>query len=92
MRERINTLLTRNGLAYELGEDGAVTHIAAPVARELIRHALPATGAVLGVEHDLRFVAGAADVVTVLDEGAVIARGTPDEVIADAGMRKAYLG
>lgn len=44
MRERINTLLTRNGLAYELGEDGAITHIAAPVVRELLRSALPATG------------------------------------------------
>jgi branched-chain amino acid transport system permease protein len=58
-----------------------------------VLRALAAAGrAVLVVEHDLRFVAGAADVVTVLDEGAVIAHGTPDEVIADAGVREAYLG
>ena len=48
--------------------------------------------AVLVVEHDLRLVANAADVVTVLDEGRVIATGTPDEVIADAAVRRVYLG
>ena len=48
--------------------------------------------AVLVVEHDLRLVARAADVVTVLDEGRVIATGTPDEVIADAAVRRVYLG
>ena len=46
----------------------------------------------LVVEHDLRLVARAADVVTVLDEGRVIATGTPDEVIADAAVRRVYLG
>ena len=48
--------------------------------------------AVLVVEHDLRLVASAADVVTVLDEGRVIATGTPDEVVADAAVRRVYLG
>ena len=48
--------------------------------------------AVLVVEHDLRLVASAADVVTVLDEGRVIASGTPDAVIADAAVRRVYLG
>ena len=67
-----------------------------PAERERLAAALRALAdagrAILVVEHDLRFVAGAADVVTVLDEGVVIARGTPDEVIADAGVREAYLG
>ena len=48
--------------------------------------------AVLVVEHDLRLVAGAADMVTVLDEGVVIAHGTPDEVIATPVVRSVYLG
>jgi ABC-type branched-subunit amino acid transport system ATPase component len=48
--------------------------------------------AVLVVEHDLRLVARAADTVTVLDEGRVIASGTPDEVVADTAVRRVYLG
>jgi ABC-type branched-subunit amino acid transport system ATPase component/ABC-type branched-subunit amino acid transport system permease subunit len=47
---------------------------------------------VLVVEHDMRLVAGAADVVSVLDEGRVIARGAPDEVVRDAAVREVYLG
>ena len=48
--------------------------------------------AVLVVEHDLRLVASAADTVTVLDEGRVIASGSPDAIIADTTVRKVYLG
>jgi ABC-type branched-subunit amino acid transport system ATPase component/ABC-type branched-subunit amino acid transport system permease subunit len=48
--------------------------------------------AILVVEHDLRLVAGAADVATVLDEGEVIAHGAPSEVIAAPTVRSVYLG
>ena len=48
--------------------------------------------ALLVVEHDLRLVASLADVVTVIDDGRAIARGAPAEVIADAGVRRVYLG
>ncbi len=48
--------------------------------------------AVLVVEHDLRLIASTADVVTVLDEGRVIASGTPDAVVADDAVRAVYLG
>ena len=67
-----------------------------PDERETLRRVLRRLAddgrAVLVVEHDLRLVAGAADVVTVLDEGRVIASGTPEEVIADHTVRRAYLG
>lgn len=48
--------------------------------------------AVLLVEHDLDMVAQVVDRVIVLDFGQQIAAGTLDEVLADPGVRKAYLG
>lgn len=47
---------------------------------------------ILLVDHDMRFVLGLCDVITVMDAGAVIAHGTPDEIAANALVRTAYLG
>ena len=40
----------------------------------------------------MRLVAGAADVVTVLDAGRVIAHGPPEAIVRDAAVREVYLG
>ena len=47
---------------------------------------------ILLIEHNMRFLAGVASHVTVLDGGRVLAAGTPAEVAANSDVRRAYLG
>ena len=47
---------------------------------------------VLLIEHNMDFVLSLAGRVTVMDAGAIIAEGTPDEVSRNPVVQKAYLG
>ena len=44
------------------------------------------------IEHDMRVVFHLADRITVLDQGAFLAEGTPAEIAANAAVQSAYLG
>ncbi len=48
--------------------------------------------AVIMIEHIMRAVMRFSERVVVLDAGQKIAEGTPDEVIADPAVERAYLG
>jgi len=59
---------------------------------DLLRRIARSGVAVLLVEHDMEIVMGVSDRVVVLDAGAPIAAGTPQQVQADPAVRAAYLG
>lgn len=44
------------------------------------------------IEHDMSVVMEVADWVYFMDDGQIVARGTPEEVLGDAAVRAAYLG
>jgi len=89
-------------LAYVLVSDPAVILLDEPaggVNLSLVNHIadrireLNAAGKTfLIVEHNMEFVMGLCDRVTVLDSGAVVAAGPPDIVRADRRVLDAYLG
>jgi branched-chain amino acid transport system ATP-binding protein len=47
---------------------------------------------ILIVEHDMRFIIGLCDNITVLNFGFKIAEGTPEEIVRNQEVIKAYLG
>jgi len=47
---------------------------------------------VIIVEHDMRLVMAVSERITVMDNGKVIAQGTPDEVQNNEDVIMAYLG
>ena len=55
--------------------------------------AVAKTGVAVGlIEHDMEFVMGYCDRITVLDFGRVIAAGSPEQVRNDPQVVQAYLG
>jgi ABC-type branched-subunit amino acid transport system ATPase component len=60
--------------------------------RNLLFHIKDLGVTILLVEHNMPLVMSTADHVLVLDKGRMLASGTPDDIKADARVRKAYLG
>jgi branched-chain amino acid transport system permease protein len=59
---------------------------------QLLRRLRAGGMAIVLVEHDVEAVLALADRVAVLDDGKLIALGTPDEIRTDPGVIAAYLG
>ncbi len=47
---------------------------------------------ILLIEHDMKFVSGLCDEITVLNFGTVLAQGTPEAALGDPEVIKAYIG
>ncbi len=47
---------------------------------------------ILLIEHNMQVVMALADEITVLDAGKILARGTPQDIHANADVQNAYLG
>ena len=69
----------------DINETAALANVLRAAQRE---HGM----AVLLVEHDMTMVSSAVDRVVALNLGEVIAEGTFAQVVADPGVRQAYLG
>jgi branched-chain amino acid transport system ATP-binding protein len=59
---------------------------------DLIRNLSHAGLSIVLIEHDMAVVRRSTDRVTVLNEGKVIAHGTPEHALADPDVIEAYLG
>jgi branched-chain amino acid transport system ATP-binding protein len=47
---------------------------------------------ILLIEHDMRVIFHLADRITVLDQGSLLAEGTPEEIASNETVQAAYLG
>ena len=47
---------------------------------------------ILLIEHDMKFVSGLCDEITVLNFGTVLAQGVPEKALNDPAVVKAYIG
>ncbi len=53
---------------------------------------LDAETTILLIEHNMNVIMAVAEYITVLDQGMVLANGTPNEIRANAAVQEAYLG
>ncbi|MBK7474174.1 MAG: hypothetical protein IPI73_29450 [Betaproteobacteria bacterium] len=59
----------------------------------MLRHLRDALGkTIILVEHDLDLVWRVADRITVLDAGAIVAEGAPDQIVGNPKVRALFTG
>lgn len=66
--------------------------IAVAEIRDLIAHLKDKNIGVLLTDHNVRDTLGIVDRAYIINEGRVLKEGTPEEIVADAAVRRVYLG
>src|SRR5262249_32163594 len=69
------------------GLSASETHLASDIILNLDRAIT-----VLLIEHDLAAAFRIADRVTAMDQGRVVAEGTPDEIRKESSLKRIYMG
>ena len=60
--------------------------------QRIVRHLKDRGIGVLITDHNVRETLGICDRAYILNDGAVLSRGTPAHILADAKVREVYLG
>ncbi len=60
--------------------------------RDLIAHLKDKNIGVLITDHNVRDTLGIVDRAYIINEGVVLKEGLPQEIVADADVRRVYLG
>jgi lipopolysaccharide export system ATP-binding protein len=66
--------------------------IAVAEIRDLISHLKDKNIGVLLTDHNVRDTLGIVDRAYIINEGRVLKEGVPEEIVADAAVRRVYLG
>ncbi|HEY8526032.1 MAG TPA: ATP-binding cassette domain-containing protein [Acidimicrobiales bacterium] len=90
----LGCLLAQDPAVVLLDEPSAgVAQREAEALAPLLRRVQAETGcSMVVIEHDIALLASICDELVALEQGAVIARGRPDDVLADARVVTSYLG
>ena len=66
--------------------------IAVAEIRDLIAHLKDKNIGVLITDHNVRDTLGIVNRAYIINEGVVLKEGSPEEIVADANVRRVYLG
>ena len=72
----------------EISERGITIYSLFSIIKEINKNGVT----ILLIEHDMKFVSGLCDEITVLNFGTVLAQGTPEVALNDPEVVKAYIG
>jgi deoxycytidylate deaminase len=90
LRRAVGAVIVKENRILATGYNGVPKGMAHCAETGCLREKLGVT--ILLIEHDLKFVSGICDRITVLNFGTVIAQGATKDALSDPEVVKAYIG